>query len=411
MDVSRIRDQFPALNQTVHGKPLRYFDNAATSQKPRSVLDRVNSFYESSNANVHRGVHTLSERATEAYEQARETVRDFLNAESVSEIVFTKGCTEGINLVASSWGRHNLGKGDRILLPISEHHSNIVPWQLIATEVGAVVEPLPIELSGEIDLSTFQRLLNDSTKPNVKMVALAHAGNALGIIHPLKRVIELAQAHGARVLVDGAQSGAHLDINVQDLGADFYTLSGHKMFGPMGIGVLYGKASLLNSIPPYQGGGDMIRSVSFAETTFDDAPRRFEAGTPPIAAAVGLAEAIRFIKSFDRGAVAVHEKALLDRATKILSEVKGVRLFGTVPDKTPVLSFLIDHVHPHDIGTIFDCEFGIAIRTGHHCCMPLMEHFGTSGTARLSFAVYNTIEELNSLAEAVHRVRKVFHVD
>ena len=403
LDVARLRADFPILATTVRGRPLVYLDNAATSQKPRSVIETIRRYYTSQNANVHRGVYTLSEQATAAYEAVREQARAFLNARTVQEIIFVRGTTEGVNLVASSWGRANLRPGDDVLVSAMEHHSNIVPWQLVCDTTGATLRVIPMNDRGELELDAYERLL----KGPVKLVAVAHISNSLGTINPVSEIARLAHARGAIVLVDGAQGAPHVPIDVQELGADFYTVSGHKMYGPTGIGLLYGRAALLDAMPPYQGGGDMIKTVSFARTTFADPPARFEAGTPHIEGGIGLGAAIDFLNGLDREAVGSHEHDLLEYATARLSEMSGVRLVGTAARKAAVLSFVVDGVHAHDVGTIVDQE-GVAIRTGHHCAQPVMDFFGVAATARASFACYNTRDEVDTLVAALHKVRKVF---
>jgi cysteine desulfurase/selenocysteine lyase len=402
-DVGRLRADFPILGTTVRGKPLVYLDNAATSQKPRAVIETLRRYYESVNANVHRGVYYLSERATSAYEAAREKARAFLNAREAREIVFVRGTTEAINLVASSWGRRFLQAGDDVLISAMEHHSNIVPWQLICEERGAVLRVIPMNRRGELLLDAYEDLLGERTK----LVAVAHVSNSLGTINPIREITRLARARGIPVLVDGAQGAPHLPIDVQDLGCDFYTVSGHKMFGPTGIGVLYGRSSLLEAMPPYQGGGDMIRSVTFAKTTFADLPAKFEAGTPHIAGAIGLGAAIDYLSSIDRDALAEHEADLVAYATAGLQEIAGVEIVGTAAHKASVVSFVLAGIHAHDVGTIVDQE-GVAIRTGHHCTQPVMEFFGVPATARASVAFYNTRADIDALVAAVRRVRSVF---
>src|SRR5437660_4259785 len=402
-DVARLRADFPILRTTVRGKPLVYVDNAATSQKPRAVLDAITTYYETTNANVHRGVYSLSEQATAAYEAAREKARAFLGAEHAREIIFVRGTTEGINLVASSFGRRALGPGDEVLVSAMEHHSNIVPWQLICEERGATVRVIPMNRAGELRLDEYEKLLG----PRTKLVALAHVSNSLGTINPIREVTARAHARGVPVLVDGAQAAPHMPIDVRELDCDFYTVSGHKMFGPTGIGVLYGKAARLEAMPPYQGGGDMIKSVTFAKTTFADLPAKFEAGTPDIAGAIGLGAAIDYLRRLDWDAVATHEADLLSYATSRLGELPGVRLIGTAAHKASVVSFVVEGVHAHDVGTIVDQE-GVAIRTGHHCTQPVMEFFGIPATARASFAFYNTRADVDALVRAVGTVRKVF---
>jgi len=401
--VGRVREDFPALHQRVQGKPLIYLDNAATTQKPRPVLEALRRFYEQDCSNVHRGVHTLSQRATEAYERARETVRRFLNARSEEEIIFVRGTTEAINLVAHSFGRARVRAGDEILISAMEHHSNIVPWQILCEETGARLRVAPINDEGELILDEFERLLTARTR----LVAITHLSNALGTIPPVREVIQLAHARGIPVLLDGAQAVAHLKVDVQELDCDFYAFSGHKLYGPTGIGVLYGKAEWLEAMPPYQGGGDMISSVTFEKTTYNRLPYKFEAGTPHIAGAIGLGAAIEYVTALGLDAIAAHERDLLIYATEALSGIPGLRLIGTAREKASILSFTLEGIHPHDIGTILDHE-GIAIRAGHHCAQPVMERFGVPATARVSFALYNTREEVDALVTALQKVREVF---
>ncbi|EEG09551.1 cysteine desulfurase [Pseudogulbenkiania ferrooxidans] len=402
LDVVRLRQDFPILYQTVHGKPLVYLDNAATSQKPRSVIETETRYYGEINANVHRGVHTLSQRATDAFEAARDTVRRFINAARHEEIVFVRGTTEAINLVAASFGQR-LQPGDEILITEMEHHSNIVPWQLLCERSGAVLRVAPIDDTGELKLDEFARLLSPATR----LVAVTQLSNALGTVNPVRQLIELAHAAGAVVLVDGAQAVAHRPVDVQALDCDFYAFSGHKLYGPTGIGVLYGKGALLESMPPYQGGGDMIRQVSFAGTTYNDLPYKFEAGTPNIAGAIGLGAAIDYLNTLGLPVVAAHEQALLAAATAQAMQIPGLRLIGTARDKASILAFTLEGVHPHDVGTILDLE-GVAVRAGHHCAMPVMAHFGLPATVRASFALYNTAEEVDVLMHAIRKAREVF---
>jgi cysteine desulfurase/selenocysteine lyase len=401
--VDRIRKDFPILQQEVHGRRLVYLDNAATTQKPQAVLDALRTYYESDNANVHRGVHLLSERATEAYESARDHIRQFLNARERREIVFVRGATEGINLVAQTYGRRAIGPGDEVLITGLEHHSNIVPWQMVCDEKGARLRVVPLTDTGDVELDHYERLLGERTR----LVAVAHVSNALGTILPVRRMVELAHRRGVPVLVDGAQGLPHLAVDVQALDCDFYAFSGHKVYGPTGIGVLYGKAALLESLPPYQGGGDMIRSVTFEKTVYNDLPYRFEAGTPHIAGAIGLGAALDYLDGLDRAQVAAWEHDLLERATRVVSAQPGVRLIGTAREKAGVLSFVVDGVHAHDVGTILDRE-GVAVRTGHHCAMPVMERFRVPAAARASFALYNTPEEVDALGRALAKVRTIF---
>jgi len=402
-DVAAVREDFPILATRVGTHPLIYLDNAASAQKPRAVIDAVSEYYAARHANIHRGVHYLSAEATDAYDQARVTVAKFLNAAEPRECIFVRGATEGINLVASSWGRANLRAGDEILLTTLEHHANIVPWQLAAEAAGAKIKVIPVNDRGELILDNLDALLT----PRVKLLAITHVSNALGTIVPVREIIRRAHAVGAVVLVDGAQSVPHLRIDVRDLDCDFFAFSGHKLFGPTGIGVLYGKAALLEKLPPYQSGGDMIERVTFEKTTFRGLPERFEAGTPDISGAIGLAAAIRYLDKLGHDALAAHERCLLDHATTAVRAIPGVRLVGEAADKVGVLSFVMDDVHPHDIGTILDSE-GIAIRAGHHCAQPLMQRLGITGTARASFAFYNTIEEADRLAAALLKVKKMF---
>jgi cysteine desulfurase/selenocysteine lyase len=403
LDVWRIREDFPALRQTVHGHPLVYLDNAATSQKPRAVLDAIMGFYERDCANVHRGVHLLSERSTAAYEGARETIHQFLNAAAPTEIVFTRGATESINLVAQTYGRANLRAGDEVLISGLEHHSNIVPWQMLAEGKGAILRVAPIDDRGEIVLEEYRKLLG----PRTRIVALAQVSNALGTINPVREMIAQAHAVGAVALIDGAQAAPHMLVDVRDLDCDFYAFSGHKVFGPTGIGVLYGKASLLDAMPPWQGGGDMIRSVTFEKTTFNDPPYKFEAGTPHIAGAIGLGAAIDYATAIGLDRIAAWEHELLVYGTEALERVPGLRLIGTARRKAAVLSFVLEGVHPHDIATILDGQ-GIAIRAGHHCAQPVMERFGLTATSRASLAFYNTRQEIDALVEGLGKVREIF---
>jgi cysteine desulfurase/selenocysteine lyase len=402
-DVERVRADFPILHRLVHGKPLVYLDNAATTQKPRAVIDAISAYYEGSNANVHRGVHTLSELATDAYDGARATVRGFLGAARDSEIVFVRGATEGINLVAQSFARPRLKAGDEVLITGMEHHSNIVPWQLVCEQTGAVLRVVPITDAGELEPGGFERLLSERTR----LVALNHVSNALGTVNPVADMIRAAHARGVPVLVDGAQAAPHLAVDVQELGCDFYTFSGHKVYGPTGIGALYGRQAHLEAMVPYQGGGDMIRSVTLEKTEFNVPPYKFEAGTPNIAGAVGLAVALDYLEDLGLDAVAAHEHALLELATEHVGAIPGVRLIGTAHDKAAVLSFVVDGVHPHDVGTVLDSE-GIAVRAGHHCAQPVMDRFGVSGTVRASFALYNTAAEVGALMRGLRRVKEIF---
>jgi cysteine desulfurase/selenocysteine lyase len=400
LDVAAIRADFPALDQRVHGKPLVYLDNAATTQKPRVVLETIRKYYEQDNANVHRGVHTLSERATEAYEGAREKVRAFVNAASVRETVFTRNATESINLVARAWGDANVGPGDEVLITAMEHHSNIVPWQLLVERKGATLRVAPIDDNGDVILEEFARLLTARTR----IAAFVHVSNALGTINPVVEMTRLAKQAGAAVLVDGSQAAYHLPVDVQAIGADFYAFTGHKLYGPTGIGVLYGREAALDAMPPFLGGGDMIRTVTFDGSTWNDLPYKFEAGTPHMAGAIGLGAAIDYVSGIGFDAIGAHESALLERATAAVSAEPGVRLIGTAVRKASVLSFVMDGVHPHDIGTVVDRE-GVAIRTGHHCAQPVMDRYGIPATARASFAMYNTVNEIETLVAAIRRAR------
>ena len=402
-DVQRVRDDFPILRQKVRGKPLVYLDNAATAQKPRAVLDALQHYYAADNANIHRGVHLLSERATQDYEDARAKVKGFLNAADDREIIFVRGATEAINLVAQTYGRKNVREGDEVLITAMEHHSNIVPWQMLCEEKGAELRVAPINDDGELLLDEFEKLLT----PRTRIVSVVHVSNSLGTVNPVKRIVELAHARGVPVLVDGAQSAPHLPIDVRELGCDFFAFSGHKLFGPTGVGVLYGREALLEAMPPYQGGGDMIRTVSFEKTTYNSLPYKFEAGTPHIAGGVGLGAAIDYLQGLDWEAAAAHEHDLLTYATAALSEIPGLRLIGTAREKAAVISFTLEGIHPHDIGTILDQE-GVAIRTGHHCTQPLMDRLGVPATARASFAFYNTREEIDALVQGIYKVREVF---
>ncbi len=401
INIKAIRSAFPILHQQVNGKNLVYFDNAATTQKPTRVIEAINNYYSRDNANIHRGIHTLAERATRQYEETRLAAQAFIHAEHPEEIIFVRGVTEAINLVAASYGRAFLKAGDEILVSGLEHHSNIVPWQLIAEEKGCALKVIPVLPNGELDLAAFDQLLSDRTR----IVAVNHASNSLGTINPVQTIIQKAHQRGAVVLIDGAQAAAHCPIDVQQLDADFYCVSGHKMYGPTGIGFLYGKKSLLEKMPPYQGGGEMIRNVTFAKTTFNELPYKFEAGTPNIADTIALREAILFIQETGKETMAAHEQQLLNYAARGLVSIKGVRLIGTAASKVSVQSFVIDGIHPFDIGQMLDAR-GIAVRTGHHCTQPLMEHFGLEGTVRASFAVYNTQEEIDQLLEGVERVCK-----
>jgi cysteine desulfurase/selenocysteine lyase len=395
-DVLKVREDFPILHQEVNGHPLVYFDNGATSQKPRQVIEAITAYYSGYNANIHRGVHTLSQRATSAYEEAREEVKTFLNARSTEEIVFTKGTTEGINLIAQTWGRHYLKAGDEIVVTAMEHHANIVPWQMICEETGAVLKVIPMDQKGELILEEAQKLIG----PRTRMVAAIHVSNALGTINPVEELIAMAQKVGAMTLIDGAQAVPHFKVDVKKLDCDFYVFSAHKLLGPTGMGVLYGKLSNLEQIPPYQGGGDMIRSVSFAKTTYNDPPLKFEAGTPNIEGAISMAEGIRYWNSLDHAQVAAHEHDLLKYATEKLLSTGDFRIIGEAKNKVSVVSFLLNGAHPYDVGFILD-KHGVAVRTGHHCAEPIMQFFDIPGTIRASFSFYNTHAEIDKMMDAL----------
>jgi len=403
LDLESIRADFPALHQEVHGRPLVYLDNAATTQKPRAVIDAVRTFYERDCSNVHRGVHLLSQRATVAYENARSTIKSHLGAADSREIVFTRSTTEGINLVASSFVRPRLAKGDEILISAMEHHSNIVPWQLLCDEVGAKLRVIAIDDDGDIILEEYERLLSDRTK----IVAIVHVSNALGTVNPVRQMVEMAHARGVPVLVDGAQAVPHLGVDVRELDCDFYVFSAHKVYGPTGIGALYGKREHLLEMVPYQGGGDMILSVTFAKTQFNEPPHRFEAGTPNIEGAIGLAAALDYVNRLGIDAVAAHESELLGEATAAILDIPGVRLVGSARHRASALGFVMKGIHPHDIGTILDSE-GVAVRAGHHCAQPVMARYGVSATVRASFALYNSAREIDALVHGLHKVREVF---
>jgi len=402
-NVERIRADFPILHQNVHGHPLVYLDNAATTQKPRQVIDAISHYYERDNANIHRGVHALSQRATDAYEHARRTAQEFLGAGDCREIIFVRSSTEAINLVAQTYGRKNLKPGDEVLISAMEHHSNIVPWQMICEEKQAKLRVAPINEAGELVLEDFERLLTSKTK----LVAIAHLSNALGTINPVRQIVEMAHAKGIPVMVDGAQAAPRLPVNVRELDCDFYAFSGHKIYGPTGIGVLYGKLALLDAMPPYQGGGDMISSVAFERTVYNKVPHKFEAGTPDISGPIGLKAALDYVTRLGIENIERHENELLEYATKRVSALSGIRLIGTAKEKAGVLSFVMEGVHPHDIGTILDQE-GIAIRTGHHCAQPVMERYGIPATARASLGLYNTKEEIDALVRGIKKVQEVF---
>ena len=403
-DVQKIREDFPILKETVHGKPLVYLDNAATSQKPSAVIDATTRYYSADNSNIHRGVHLLSARATREYEDARIKVQQFINAANSQEIIFVRGTTEAINLVVNSYGRANVRSGDEILITTLEHHSNIVPWQILCEEKGAKLRVAPIDDDGDIIVQEFEALLNERTK----LVSLAHVSNALGTINPVRRIIEKAHSLGIPVLLDGAQAAPHLKIDVQELDCDFYAFSGHKLFGPTGVGVLYGKSRLLDAMPPYQGGGDMIATVTFEKTTYNTLPYKFEAGTPNIAGTIGLGAAIDYVNQVGLQNIANYEHDLLAYGTEALSAIPGLRLIGTAKEKASVFSFVMEGIHPHDVGTILDRE-GIAIRTGHHCTMPLMNRLGIPATSRASLAFYNTKDEIDALVGGIYKVKEVFH--
>ena len=403
LDVERLRRDFPALAQEVRGRRLVYLDNAATAHKPRAVLEAVQHHYACEYSNVHRGVHWLSERATEAYEGAREKVRAFLNAPDRREIVFVRGTTEAINLVAASWGGANLRPGDEVLVTEMEHHSNIVPWQLVCERTGAVLRVAPIDDDGNLLVEEFERLCGERTR----IVAVTQLSNALGTINPVRRLVEIAHAHGALALVDGAQAAPHMPVDVQALGCDFYAFSGHKLYGPTGIGVLWARRELLEVMPPYQGGGEMIRQVTFEGSTWAPPPAKFEAGTPHIVGAIGLGAAIDYVRGVGLEAIARHERELLAYADEALAEVPGLRLIGRARERAGLVSFVFDDIHPHDVGTILDHE-GVAVRAGHHCAMPVMQRYGVPATARASFALYNTREDIDALVAALHRVRSMF---
>jgi cysteine desulfurase/selenocysteine lyase len=403
-DVEEIRKDFPILKRMVNDKPLVYLDNAATSQKPQQVIDALNQYYTFDNANIHRGLYFLSELATDQYETARLKVKEFINALSASEIIFVRGATEAINLVASTLCRAKIFKtGDEVIVSHMEHHANIVPWQLISDRKRINLKVIPITDDGELDIEVFQSMINDKTK----LISVVHISNTLGTINPVKKIIEIAHSRGVPVLIDGAQSIPHLKVDVQELDADFYVFSGHKVFGPTGIGVLYGKTEYLEIMPPYQGGGSMIRTVTFEKTTFDDLPGKFEAGTPNIAGAIGLGAAIDYLSQFDRNGLTLYEDSLLKYATEQLFQIDGLRIIGNAKEKASVISFVIDGIHPYDIGTIIDTD-GIAIRTGHHCTQPIMQRYNLSATARASFSIYNTIEEVDKLVRGLLKVKKIF---
>ena len=402
-EVDKVREDFPVLKQKVHGKPLVYLDNAATAQKPLAVIAAIRKFYEVDCANIHRGVHELSQRSTAAYEQTRIKVKQFVNARAKNELIFVRGSTEGINLVASSWGRKCVKTGDEIVVSAMEHHSNIVPWQMLCEEKGARLRVIPIDDRGELFMEEYVKLLG----PRTRMVAVTHVSNALGTVNPVREIVELAHKAGALTLIDGAQAAPHMKVDVQALDADFYAFSGHKMFGPTGIGVLFGKAKLLNAMPPYQGGGDMIRTVTFEKTTYNELPYKFEAGTPNIAGGIGLGAAVDYVNHVGLDKIAAYEHELLIYGTAALLQVPGLRLIGTAREKAAVLSFVMEGIHPHDIGTVLD-RMGIAVRTGHHCAQPVMDRFGVPATTRASLAFYNTMAEIDALAAGLRKVKEMF---
>ncbi len=402
-DIQKIREDFPILSRTVYDKPLVYLDNSATTQKPRVVVDAIVDEYYSENANVHRGVHFLSQQATELHEAARGKIAKFLNAASPSEIIFTRGATEGLNLVASSFGEAFLKEGDEVVVSAMEHHSNIVPWQLLEMRKGIKLKVIPINEAGELCIEDYQNLFNEHTK----LVSVTHVSNVLGTVNPVKQLTAIAHAHGVPVLIDGAQSVPHIKVDVQDIGCDFYAFSGHKVYGPTGIGALYGKAEWLEKLPPYQGGGEMIKNVHFGHTEFEDAPLKFEAGTPDYVGSHSLATALDYVENLGLDNIAAHEHELLEYATKRLEAIPGMRIFGKAANKSAVLSFMVGNIHPLDLGTLLD-RLGIAIRTGHHCAQPLVESMGVQSVARASFALYNTLEEVDALADGIERVMKMF---
>ncbi len=402
-DVERIREDFPVLKQNIHGKPLVYLDSAATAQKPFAVIDAIRRFHEVDCANIHRGVHELSQRSTAAYEETRAKAKRFLNARSKDQLIFVRGTTEGINLVSNSWGRPNVKAGDEIIISAMEHHSNIVPWQLLCAEKDAKLRVIPMNERGELLMEEYEKLLN----PRTRMVAVTHVSNALGTINPVKQIVDMAHAAGAVTLIDGAQAAPHITVDLQELDADFYTFSGHKVVGPTGIGILYGRKSLLNAMPPYQGGGDMIKVVTFEKTTYADLPYKFEAGTPNIAGGIGLGAALDYVGRLGIEAIAAYEHALLEYGTEALSRIPGLRLIGTAREKASVLSFVMEGIHPHDIGTLLDRQ-GIAVRTGHHCAQPVMDFFNVPATTRASLAFYNTFGEIDALVAGLQKVKEVF---
>jgi len=402
-DVEALREDFPVLKQTVHGKPLVYLDSAATAQKPSVVVEAIRRFHEVDCANIHRGVHELSQRSTAAYEETRTKVRRFLHAKSTDELIFVRGTTEGVNLVSSSWGRKFVNRGDEIIISAMEHHSNIVPWQMLCEEKGATLRVIPMNDRGELLIDEYEKLLNARTR----MVAVTHVSNVLGTINPVQQIVDMAHNAGALALIDGAQAAPHMKIDVQALDADFYALSGHKVFGPTGIGILYGKSKLLNAMPPYQGGGDMIKVVTFAKTIYNDLPYKFEAGTPNIAGGIGLGAALDYVNRIGLEEIGAYEQQLLEYGTDALSAIPGLRIIGTAREKAAVLSFVMEGIHPHDIGTVLDKQ-GIAVRTGHHCAQPVMDFYNVPATTRASFAFYNTFGEIDALVAGLKKVKEVF---
>ncbi|MFC2100409.1 aminotransferase class V-fold PLP-dependent enzyme [Bacteroidota bacterium] len=402
-DVNKIRKDFPILDQLVYGKPLVYFDNAATTQKPKQVIDAITNYYFSDNSNIHRGVHYLSQKATNAFEETRKNIQQFINARYAHEVVFTRGTTDSINLVASSFGRAFITQGDEIIISAMEHHSNIVPWQMICDERNAILKVIPVLENGELDLNTFENLLNENTK----LIAITHVSNALGTINPIEQIIRKAHDFKVPVLIDGAQGISHLPLDVKDLDCDFYCFSAHKMYGPMGLGILYAKEELLEKMPPYQGGGEMIKEVTFQKTTYNELPYKFEAGTPNVADVIGFDMALKYLADIGFDNIRKYEEELLQYATEKINTIDGIKIIGTTANKTSVISFLIGNIHHYDAGTIID-KLGIAVRTGHHCAQPLMDHFNISGTIRASFAFYNTKEEIDVLFEAIKKVKEMF---
>ncbi|AFL85989.1 cysteine desulfurase-like protein, SufS subfamily [Belliella baltica DSM 15883] len=402
LNIDHIRSLFPVLHQEVNGKPLIYFDNAATTQKPLAVIEALSDYYKTDNSNIHRGAHTLADRATRYYENTRVVLQSFINAKEVEEIIFTKGTTEGINLIASTFGRKYIKEGDEIIISTMEHHSNIVPWQMLCEENGATLKIIPVSEEGELDMDAFDKMLSSKTK----LVSIVHVSNALGTINPVEQIIEKAHAVGAKVLLDGAQSTSHLEVDVQDLDCDFLVFSAHKLYGPTGLGVMYGKREILDSMPPYQGGGEMIKEVSFAKTTYNELPFKFEAGTPNIGDVIAFGKALEFINEHGKKSIKTHEDELLSYATEELNKIKGFVPVGTAKNKVSVISFNINGMHPFDVGMMLDAN-GIAVRTGHHCTQPLMQRFGIEGTVRASFSVYNTKSEIDSLVASVTKIAKI----